>query len=96
MILLKKPIFHLRPSAVKNHLNLLLELGCISLPTPALTQISRLINRTRFFEYLGESQLIKTQYLLAMGILQPVPKARSVILMPGGACRRLNSAFLTN
>ena len=32
----------------------------------------------------------------AIGIRQPVPKARSVILMPGGAWRRLNSARLTS
>ena len=32
----------------------------------------------------------------AIGIRQPVPKARSVIFSPGGACRRLNSARRTN
>ncbi len=30
-----------------------------------------------------------------MGIRHPVPKARSVIFNPGGACRRLNSALAT-
>jgi adenosine/AMP kinase len=37
----------------------------------------------------------RSHSLAARGILQPVPKARSVTLIPGGACFRLNSAPFT-